>query len=440
MVNRRASQLRIAETSGTRNHQGAALYVPLMIGTAVLNFGKVVLLGRLLPNADFGMYSFVVTLIQYCAPLASLGLLDGLAQRIPLLLGQNQHRLAKELRSVSVAAISLIVFCVNGGVVLYVTASLFLQSSPNAAVCLGLFEGAAYVIFSFVVRDVRNHLHTSMFAMLMCAKATIELILVASIASSTGVLGVFVAETAVLALISAIGYWRCMPPIAWSTQFRSKEFHKTVTEGMRLTGLGALGNTELLGDRLLLGVLLVPAQYAVYAVHGVTVTAGLNVISILNQYALPLLLHSFGRTSDPSRAIQNVFRLHYRLTAMLCLTLPLGCWIATLLAQWWYTSYTIQPALLWLFGIGIAIELANVFPLGYLVVGQTWKLIRLRLVSSLIVLIGNLVLLWTTTNLVWFGAMFLVGRAIFLVLCRFGITEFAVSPNAEEQPRIKRAA
>jgi O-antigen/teichoic acid export membrane protein len=397
-----------------------------------LTFLKVLLVGRLLSKPDFGTYSFVTTVIQFILPLASFGLLEGMSQRVPWLLGRGDVDGVRALRGTCLGWLSIL-----GAVVL--AGSAFVGTTYSEITGLAIIQGLAYLTFSFVVRDIRNHLQTTTYAGLLATKACCDVALTVTVARFGGLRGVLISETCVLAVISAIALWKWTPSLRLSLQFRSAEFQRTIREGLGVAGLGIVANGALLGDRLVLGFVLLTGDFAGYAAHTIVVVAGINVVSIVSQYVLPRFLHLYGSTGEARRVLDDVERLSWRMACAAALGLPAACLLAHQFVSRWYVQYVIDPRLLCVLLIGATIEIVNLFPLGLLAVGRTSSLARIHVWLGLLVLTANCLLLSITQDLLWFGVLFLVGRLAFAVSC--AVTSHLVENHAlPVEPALKRAA
>ena len=408
------------------------VYGLMMAAGVGLTFLKVLLVGRLLAKSDFGIYSYVTTLVQFVLPLASFGLLEGMSQRVPLLLGRGAAAEVRGLRGVCLGLLSVLAAIL---VMLGIVVGLAYSEIGG----LALLQGLAYLAFSFVVRDIRNHLQTVTYAGLIAAKACCDVVLTVAVAQFAGLTGVLISETCVLAVISAIALWRWTPSLRPSLDFRSTGFQVAIREGLGVAGLGIVANGALLADRLVLGSFLLASEYAGYAAHAIVVVAGINVVSIISQYVLPRFLHLYGSTGDARRVLDDAGRMSLRMTVAACFGLPVACLLANWFVTKWYVQYVIDPRLLCVLVVGAAIEIINVYPLGLLAVGRTSTLARIHVWLGLTIVVGNCVLLSFTRDVVWFGLLFLFGRGAFCAACAAAANRVEQSV-ARAEPLIKRAA
>ncbi len=386
------------------------VYGLLMVLSVGLTFLKVLLVGKLLSKPDFGSYSYVTTLIQFALPLASFGLLEGMSQRVPLLLGRGATSDVRDLRGVCLGLLSILAAILIAGGVL-------VGATYTEIGGLALLQGLAYLAFSFVVRDIRNHLHTVTYAGLLATKAVCDVLLTVAVARFGGLTGVLISETCVLTAISAVALVRWVPAIRPSLRFQSTEFRIAIREGLSVAGLGIVANGALLADRLVLGFVLLASEYAGYAAHAIVVVAGINVVSIVSQYMLPRFLHLYGSTGDVGRVLKDANRLSLQMVGAACLGLPVACLMANWFVTQWYVQYEIDSRLLCVLLIGAVVEIINVYPLGLLAVGRTSMLARIHVWLGLIVMTANCLLLSFTRDVFWFGLLFLLGRVAYCMCC-----------------------
>ena len=389
----------------------AAAYVILMLFGALTGFVKFFILGRLLTAADFGQYSFLNAVILYSVPIASFGIVEGLSRKFPILLGQGRHEEAYAMRNRTMGAIAL-----TAAAVVLLTAigsGLFQLATGRSAALFSTIvavEVYAYIAFSIGLRDIRNHLHSALYAGVTFTKGVIDLGATFILAPRFGVAGVLVGETIILIIAAALVYKRWMPQRGIVLQ----EFRRIVPvmkEGIALTVFAALANSARMGDRLILGAVLPKAVFAVYAFHLIVISAGLIVTNVLSQYVGPRSLHLYGQSGGDTHV---VFDYLARLTVILAILGALGAAVVPYGFDWvaahFFRQYTVNHTLLFVLYAAMVIDVANLFPLALLAFRKFHLLIAIHLVPSVLLVAGCLIAHRMNAGLVSFAVLALLAR------------------------------
>lgn len=393
----------------------SATYVALMAGGAGLGFAKLLLLARLLSKEGFGQYVYLAALIQYGAPIAGLGILDGLARHLPMLIGQGRLAEADRLRDRCLGALAAV--AAVGGALLLVACGVLAAVAGARAAAATLLVGVeilAFLWFSFGLRDLRSRLRARSFAALGATRASLDICMALVVAPRFGALGVLVAEIVVLSSLGLLISRRLLPGTRVELGGRA-EVVTIVRDGALIVLGGVAANTALMGDRLVLGSILPKATYAAYAAHVVVVSAALIVSNIVVQYIYPLILASYGRLRDPSAVARTVARYGGALGALALCALPLVPWVSRFAGTRLLPGYAVDQRLLLLLFIGGAIEVANQFPTGLLVIGALRAFIVVQAIAGAAVVAALAVAARHVTTFLPFGAIFIGGRAIVLV-------------------------
>ena len=388
-------------------------YVLAMVLGAALNFSKLLVLGRLLHQSDFGLYFYITTVVQYVIPLATLGILDGLSRRVPLLIGRGQTGEAHRVRNACLGLLLLVL----AGCALVATmaaATLYWAGRPAMALVtiLSVGNGATFVLFSFGMRDVRSTLRTLSYGLLICGRGLLDLLAIALLAPQYGIVGVLLAETASLATVAAVIWIWLMQRPGISLRKLDRVMKSTIHDGALIALNSLLSNTALLGDRLILGLVLSKADFAVYVFHMLVFVGALNVTNIVGQYVLPRVLNLYGQTADREAVFRYLSRLG---AALFSLAIVASCVIPLLfqwVAQYFFADYPVNNTLLIVILAAASFEVANVFPMGLTAYGHLGLLLRIRLVTGILVVVSTFVLVGHTTNLLPFGLVFLAGRIL----------------------------
>lgn len=412
-----------------RERLAQVTYVTLMAAGALMSFGKVFLLGRFLPKAGFGEYVLLSGIVAYAVPVASFGLLEGLGRSFPVLLGQGRLQEARRLRSQCLGAISLIacaimLFAIGGALVSdYLAGTSLLLRTLLVSV-----EVYAFVFFYFALRDLRNNLRSALYGLLMLLKGLLDVGAVFVAAPRFGWAGVLVAETVVVASLTVIALLFVDGPGMSFSGFSTVK--AMIRDGILITLSGGLATTARLADRLILGTLLPRELFAVYGFHLLTITGAGVVVNIIYQYVSPRILHLYGQTGS-DRAIQDYL---WRMAAVLALLVMAGGVVVPFVfgyvSHTFFRGYEVNQVLLLLLYAAGAIDVVNVFTIGIIARGAFWSLIGINALASAVSAGALLVAAQRTDNLIVFGAIVLVARAVWFTATVAVSARRADSPEA----------
>ncbi len=144
--------------------RGTFTYVGLMGCAAFLGILRLFALGKLLPKDEFGTYSFIVLAIQYIAPLASLGVVEGVAQWLPQALGRNDRGEALQIRAHGFSMLCMLTGCLSAIWISGVGISQYLGFESGNLAVAGFGSCMLFLIYSFVLRDIRSQLKRGWFS------------------------------------------------------------------------------------------------------------------------------------------------------------------------------------------------------------------------------------------------------------------------------------
>jgi O-antigen/teichoic acid export membrane protein len=400
-------------TSGSSRWQaaiGSSTYVVLMGVGAALAFVKLFALARVLPREDFGRYVFLAALIQYGAPIVSVGILDGMARRLPIMLGQGDVDAANRLRNVCLGAVVVLAaaaagLALTGGTI----AGMVVGPGTATRVFLVTADTLAFIWYSFGLRDLRSRLHARSFAALAATRAAADLVLSVLLARAAGINGVLSSETIVLAVLGFITSRWLLPTTRpafgdWSLVGR------TMRDGTLIVLGGVAANTALLGDRLILGSLLPAVTYSSYAAHVVVISGALIVANIVVQYVYPKILTSYGQHGSAQAVTRDVLRYGAMLAVVAAAGALLLPWFTRIAAPRLFPGYAIDPTLITLLYIGGVIEVSNLLPLVVIAIGALRSFILVQAIVGLGVVITFAVLARRVVWLPAFGLVFIAGR------------------------------
>ena len=387
------------------------LYVLLMGGGAICSFCKVFVLGRFLMPAGFGHYSFLSAIVTYGLPLASLGIVEGMSLRLPVLLG---HGLTAEAYAMRNHAMAVMAGAAAGAILITGLIAGAVETTTGRQVLLVsmivVVEIYAYVAFSIGLRDIGNHLDSVRFAAVMATRGLVDLLASAVLARRYGYLGVLTGETLIL-IVAAI-----VIAAHWMPGFRighagSGSVMQLIRSGLAVTLFGALANAIRLGDRIILGAVLPAPLFAVYSFHLIVISAGLLISNMLSQYAGPRALHLLGSSRGDRRAVIDYLS---RLSLMLLIAgLCAGFFVPSGLrfsATHFFKGYPVDVVLLLVLYAAAVVDVANLFPLVLLTLGRLNLLLLIYATAAVVLLAGFGVAYRAGAGLVVFASIGLLTR------------------------------
>lgn len=391
------------------------LYLLLMALGAVSSSVKVILLARLLAKADFGQYTYLNSVVMYGVPLVTLGILEAMGRRFPILIGQNRAAEAYELRNRVVWALLM---TGTGAVLLAAVGGLAAQQIASqplfAVVLLVTIEMYVYAAFMIAVRDVRSHLRTTLYAAIMFLRGVLELALMFFLAPRFGYIGVMVSEIVIWSAVTAALFMTAMP------QFRLvrgsiRSVAPLIREGAVLSVTGILANTARMADRLVLGAMLTKTRFADYAFHLLVVSVGVVAANVIHQYVWPRALHLYGSTGGDLHAVDRYLRrLAIGLAALGVALAPAVPFVFHFAAQRFFPAYRIDTVLILLLYAAAVADVANMFPLVLMTAGRMSALNTINVAAAVIVAVGCVAVARTGADLRVCGVLALSARLIVL--------------------------
>ncbi len=395
------------------------LYVALMLAGGALNFARLTYLGRSLPREAFGLYSWLAALGTYGVPLLTVGLIDALARRLPLMLGAGDDEGARSLRNETLTlllgaqaalAVALVVVC---------------SVPPLRRVLVPGLSIATFIagtsVFSIAVRDVRSRLRTGLFGALMFVQAAAAALLAYSLAHRVRPEALLLGDAAVL---SVVGIGTLVFGLAGVRPRRPRvdRMRDLLGDGVQLLGAAVVYNTGLLLDRIWLGAMLPRDLYGTYSVHLLAVSVGLVVANVVNQYAMPRLLYEYGASRDPAALLAAVERLALRLFVLGSGGALLGLWLAGRIWDRIFPRHHLDQTALALILAGVVVEISNQYVIALTATNQLRVQIALHAVAAVVVVVGLAIASFTSRDLRIFAAVFLCGRLASMVAFRAAAT------------------
>lgn len=393
------------------NREGRILYGALMLAGSAMTFLKLLLAGRFLSRADFGQYSYVSVVVPYLVPLATLGILDGLSRRYPLLLGMGRIVEATRLRNGSLTGMLLIAPLALLSTYAALRTWGGTGRSGRWVVGLATVQVLSLTLFWFGLREIRARLRLGEYAGLSFARPALEIVGLVLMAPRFGVAGVLGAEIAVLTLLGGLMLAVMVPDVRLSLAAVGEAI-RVVPEGAWIVGGGILANTALMGDRLILGAVLPRSDYASYAFHLLLLSGALVASNVCNQYVIPHLLQLYGTSGDPRAVLSYVSRVARRLALGSIVAAPVAAVGIASIRGLFFPGYALDRTLLAIVCVAAIVEVANVFPLALLALGRLGVYAGIQLFTALFV-IGTVGLLLTRTrDLTAFALVLLGGRVL----------------------------
>lgn len=392
------------------------VFSSFMLVASGLAFAKVLVLGRVLEKPQYGQYLYLVNLTNYLLPMVSLGLLEGMSKAQPALLAKGRSDDARELRNRCFTAIALICPLTVGCVVLGLAATVG-RSWNDGPKILGLM-GVELVLSQFfflLLRDLRSNLKTVQYAVFLCLRGVLDLLLVVLLSRSFGVMGVFMGQSISLASLSILVGWFAMDRLSlkrpdWSSLL------SLIKEGAQITVGGVAATTALSVDRLVLGFLLGASDFALYGVHLLVLTAAAIGCNIVFQYSFPRLVQLHAAASDPEQLMVSTRRLFFKILLGGLLAAPVLYLGFLGAAHVFYPRYEIDRILLILLCFTAVVELSNVFPNSLVILGRYRAIIATYTAVATVTVLGVLPAIRAGMGFRWIGVLLLASRVMSLVI------------------------
>lgn len=308
-------------------YRGHAVYLGLMSLAAALTFAKQLLLGARLSREGFGTYAYVLLLLTYFVPVASVGMFDSLGRSLPLLLGQRREPEAVALRN---QVLTSFLFTTLILTLAAITVGPLVWPSLPSYGRLAIVGAETYALGSMLIllRDVRSRLFLKLFAGLMALRSLLDVIFVVGLGARYGVNGVLIAEVSVL-LVVCVMAGRFLPTLRPSLPELPKMWALS-KEGLQIVGANLLARMSVTGEQLVLGSLLAKSEFAVYSAHVLLANILATLGNMVAQYVAPRLLYLYGETGRDEAVYEMARGFMSKLNALGALGLPFavaGYWI-----------------------------------------------------------------------------------------------------------------
>lgn len=308
-------------------YRGHAAYLVLMGAAASLTFAKQLLLGARLSREGFGTYAYVILLLTYFVPIASIGMFDSLSRTLPLMLGQRREAEAIDLRNQVLTAFLITALLLTLGVM---ALRPWLWPGLPGYGRLAIVGAETYVLGSMLtlLRDIRSRLFLKLFAGLMALRAGLDVVFVVGVGARFGVDGVLVAEVSVLLVMCVIAS-RFLPSIGPAVP-KLRKMIALSREGLQIVGANLLSRLSATGEQLVLGSLLAKGEFAIYSAHILLANIMATLGNMVVQYVAPQLLYLYGETGRDEAVYDMAKGLMRKLLALALLGFPvavLGYWV-----------------------------------------------------------------------------------------------------------------
>ncbi|NER93884.1 MAG: oligosaccharide flippase family protein [Symploca sp. SIO1B1] len=364
----------------------SAAYALIMLLSSAFSFLKFFILGSILSKNDFGQYTYLNLIIQYGTPIISLGILEGLSRRFPIMLGEKKNEQAIQFRNACLGCIILLSLSI---LILGTVTAAFIEKILDTVlipyVFLSILEMVAFVLFWFGLRELRSRLQLLTYSIINFSRTTLDLLFTVLFATYFGVLGILSSEIIILFIFALIIFNTLLPNIRISLKL-TREILSTAKEGIVITFGSILANTGLSGDQIVLGYFLPKSEYAVYSIHMLLAKAALIITNILYQYVTPYILRLYGECKRYRSILNYLDRISLIFLSLGTLGFFIFPNILMFLYKQFFANYTINQYLLMTIYIGIIFQIVNLFPIAIIAVGKLWLRVGIQVIVCLFVL------------------------------------------------------
>lgn len=383
----------------------------MMLGSGLAYF-KILLLGRLLEREAYGQYLYLLSAVSYLVPLVGLGLLDGFSRAQPILTGAGKLEEARELRNTCLGAISVISPCVVA--VLGGLAFAFNLPRKGFEFEMLALAGVQLIVIQYYylfLRDIRSNLKTTQYAAFMCIRGVLDLAAVVPLSREWGVRGALIGDAGSMILVTlALSLFAVDGPALRLSKLSA--LTSLAKEGAQIILAGLACATALIMDRLVLGLVLSPREYAVYGVHALTLTATGIGTNIVYQYTFPRLVQLQSGPAATGELLIATRRLSMRILGVALLLGPAVYLGFLMLARVFYPGYPIDHVLLAILCLAAVVEVANVYPTSLVAMGRHRLNLAVQILFVLLMLAGMSTAIVLGAGVRWIAALLLAGRAI----------------------------
>jgi O-antigen/teichoic acid export membrane protein len=416
------------------NRVGIA-YAVAMLLSAAASFGKWFLFARILGADAFSYYAMLDLVASYGLYIGGFGIFDGASRLVPMLRGGGRHRAARlvavratgELLVLSLLALGLfaLVIQLNVGDTRLSTTLVF---AGIFAVFSNLFLMGTMLLLAFG--------RPLAFALAMLAKNVGVLVAGAVLGTQMGLQGVIASELCVTALIAmgvfAIqgtpGRFRLRHLTRWSGAFRP---------GLPLTVSSLVQNITRNADRLLVGLSLGILAFGQYSFSLIIATAGLLILSILNQYISPKIYFAFGAKAN----LQGLIR---RMDVLVIATLLAAAgafapflWLIERVGLALFPDFALGLSLMPIIFFAAALQVAQLYQ-GFLIArGEGWRLVRQGVIVAGFALTAGAIGLAIEAPAEFFAYVFIGHRLLSAVMLRVAVSRPAEAADTDRSRSIK---
>jgi O-antigen/teichoic acid export membrane protein len=248
--------------------------------------------------SEFALWALLAALITY-APALLLGVVNGMAREVPILLGarRSDEATTDEVATwwSGLAAIATIGVVATVGV-----ATQLVEPAPAGAVAFALATAVVFQIQQFVFRSRLAFGSASLQqGMMGVGLLVIAAALITSGAATFVVAALGYATVQGVAIASGIVLDR--PPVG---RFSAVAFRRLVSIGFPIMVVGVLFSVFITADRWVATTVLGPADAAPYALASVIGSALLVLPSVISQHTYPRMAVMLGQSNDPGRAYE----------------------------------------------------------------------------------------------------------------------------------------
>ena len=252
--------------------------------------------------SDFALWALLAALITY-APALMLGVVNGMAREVPILLGasRGEEATTDEVATWWSGVAAILIIAVVG--VIGVAAQL-VEPAPAAAVAFALAAAVLFQIQQFVFRSRLAFGSASLQQGIMGVGLLVMSVALITVGAATFVVAATWYAT-VQAVAVAAGLLLSRPAAG---RFSPGAVRRLVAIGFPIMLVGVLFSVFITADRWVATTVLGPAGAAPYALASVIGSALLVLPSVISQHTYPRMAVMLGQSNDPGRAFEMASR------------------------------------------------------------------------------------------------------------------------------------
>jgi O-antigen/teichoic acid export membrane protein len=375
---------------------------------AAAAFVKTFVYAGILAPVDFGIFTLATLIATFGGYFATAGILDGLACKIPIIIGQGLDH--KKIRSAALTMIVVISACVS--VLLAVFCLIIINKNE-------IYSSLLWMVPFFITTVVVSALQVDMqtrelsipYSFILLLKNVMGPVIVVLIPAVRCVEGVLIIETVTLILCGII----CL--IVWCHDLRLifsnfEEVKSLILIGIPFTINSLTQNIASNLDRWAVQVAFGVGALGTYAFALNFATMGSVILNMVQLYAGPRMLRTYALTNDLKTLLT---RLKYLVTGVLVLFsvgyTPLIMLLPTFISNF-FPRYVDSIELVYAVSIGSLVITTNFYDIVFRATGNGRPLVAIQLFVVIISLCAYGCLYLLGSPILGYALIFSVGRII----------------------------